>query len=155
MLNRFEFIGNLTKDIQLRKTNNGVSVCNLDIAYNYFVNGQKQTDFAQITVWGKNAEDAAKYLTKGRQVYVDGRIVVRKREIEGKNIPIPEFHADKVLYLGPSNNGNGESQPAFNHPPSQATTNGFQGQASPFSAQNGGFTGQTNPFQSQSGPFGY
>jgi len=159
MLNEFKFIGNLTKDVQLRKTNSGNSVTNLDIAYNYYVNGEKQTDYAQITVWGKQAEDASKYLTKGRQVYAEGRIVIKKRQIEGKNTPIPEFHADKVLYLGPSTNNttnnshNGERQfQPPTHQPQQA--NGYQGSSNPFAAQNGGY-GSQSPFGQSASPFGY
>lgn len=143
MLNRVEFIGNLTKDIELRKTNSQKSVCNLDIALNYYVGNEKKTEYVQVAVWDKQAEDAASYLSKGRQVYVEAKVVVRKRDIEGKNIPIPEFHADRVIYLGASNNQN-----------SQQGSNGFQGHQPPQGYQQdrgSGFQPQNSPFASNNG----
>lgn len=111
MLNRVEFIGNLTKDIELRQTATGKSVTNLDIALNYYVQNEKRTEYVQVSAWDKQADDAAKYLSKGRQVYVEAKVSIRKRTLEGKNIPFPEFHALRVMYLGPANNQNGNGQP--------------------------------------------
>ena len=156
MLNDVKFIGNLTKRVELRRTESGKSVANLDIALNYFIGEEKKTEYVQVVLWEKKAEDAATYLDKGRQVYVEAKVVVRKRNIEGKNIPIPEFHADRVLYLGASNNQNGandqDNQSGGVSPHEQVfgQSNGFQGNpgfqqqsGSPFGNSNGG---NQNPF---------
>lgn len=151
MLNKVEFIGNLTQDLKMRTTNtSGKSVCNLDIALNYYVNGEKKSEYVQVIVWEKQAEDAVKYLSKGRQVYVEAKVIIRKKEINGTNISIPEFHADKVLYLGASNvsgtNNQQESSQSLGHQseykdsPFQQKGNGNNQnhRNNPFAAQNGG-----------------
>ncbi|EFV75002.1 MULTISPECIES: single-stranded DNA-binding protein [Cytobacillus] len=156
MLNEVKFIGNLTKDVELRKTASGKSVTNLDIALNYYVQSEKKTEFVQVILWEKQAEDANTYLSKGRQVYVEAKVVVRKRNIEGKNIPIPEFHGDKVLYLGAASNQNtGSSQQTSNNRNDyDHTKRGHD----PFSYQNGdGMFNTSNNFNSaadNSSPFG-
>lgn len=154
MLNEAKFIGNLTKDLELRKTSSGKSVTNLDIALNYYVQNEKKTDYVQVVVWDKQAEDAANYLAKGRQVYVEARVVVRKRNIEGKNIPIPEFHAEKVLYLGSPNNQNGGgNQPPSNGYNGNQPPQGFQQGHDPFSSQNsGGMFNQSSNYNRNAGP---
>ena len=155
MLNKFEFIGNLTKDLELRKTGSGKSVVNLDIALNYYVQNEKKTEYVQVVAWDKQAEDASSYLSKGRQIYAEGKVVVRKREIDGKKIPIPEFHADKILYLGsPNQNGSGQ-QGANEHYNTQHRTNDYQsddqgfGQESPY---NNNVFGQSTNYNRNSDP---
>lgn len=150
MLNKFEFIGNLTRDVVLRHSNNNKAVCNLDIALNYYVQNEKKTEYVQVTVWEKQAEDAAKYLKKGRQVFTEGRVVVRKRQLEGKNISIPEFHATTVLYLGPSTNsdqqGSERNEQYYDEPPYSGSENSHN----PFVMQNGGgmyHNSGANPFK--------
>ncbi|OIJ09432.1 hypothetical protein BKP35_16390 [Anaerobacillus arseniciselenatis] len=154
MLNRAQFLGNLTKDIELRKTASGKPVANLDIALNYYVQSEKKTEYVQVVVWDKQAEDAAKYLSKGRQVYAEAKVVVRKRNLEGKNISIPEFHAEKVIYLGSSsNNQNGSGQ----HVPNDYEQQGYgQQNSNPFgsSYNDGGFGQNYNGNADPNYPFG-
>lgn len=85
-LNRVELIGRLTRDPQLRYTPNGTAVCNLGLATNRFgrdENNQPKeiTDFHDIVVWNsqyrKLADITAQYLSKGRLVYVEGRLQTR------------------------------------------------------------------------------
>ncbi len=136
MLNEVKFIGNLTKDVELRHTDSGKPVVNLDLALNYYVGNEKKTEYVQVVLWEKRAEDAAKYLSKGRQVFVEAKVIVRKRTFEGKNIPIPEFHADRVGYLGTTNNQNNDprndsypdDQHYGNHSYSQHTSSPFGNQ---------------------------
>jgi single-strand DNA-binding protein len=72
-------IGNLTRDPELRHTPKGTAVSELSLAINRVWNndqGQKQeeTTFVEVTLWGRQAELAQQYLTKGRPVYIEGRL---------------------------------------------------------------------------------
>lgn len=84
-LNRAMIIGNLTRDPEMRKTQTGQSVCSFSVATNRSwtgQDGQKQeaSDFHNAVAWGKLAEICGQYLTKGRKVYVDGRMQTRDWE---------------------------------------------------------------------------
>lgn len=78
-LNKIQLIGNLTRDPELRHTPKGTAVAEISIAINRAwvdASGTKQeeTTFVEITFWGKTAEIAQKYLSKGRGVYIEGRL---------------------------------------------------------------------------------
>jgi single-strand DNA-binding protein len=78
-LNKVMLIGNLTRDPELRYTPSGKAVTDVSIAINrVWVNdqGQKQEDttFVDVTLWGRQAELAQQYLTKGRGIYIEGRL---------------------------------------------------------------------------------
>jgi len=78
-LNKVMLIGNLTRDPEVRYTPKGTAVGDLGLAVNRRVsdgngNWSDETTFVDITVWGTNAENAQKYLTKGRGVFVEGRL---------------------------------------------------------------------------------
>lgn len=84
-LNRATIIGNLTRDPEMRKTQTGQSVCSFSVATNRNWTGQDGTkqeasDFHNVVAWGKLAEICGQYLTKGRKVYVDGRMQTRDWE---------------------------------------------------------------------------
>lgn len=84
-LNRATIIGNLTRDPEVRQTPNGQSVCTFGVATNRSWTGsdgqkQEQTEFHNVVAWGKLAEICGQYLTKGRKVYVDGRLQTRDWE---------------------------------------------------------------------------
>ena len=81
--NKITLIGNLGRDPELRYTPQGNAVCDFSIA----VNDRKRdkagefqdvTTWYKITFWGKQAENASKYLSKGRQVFVEGRLQVEE-----------------------------------------------------------------------------
>jgi single-strand DNA-binding protein len=77
--NRVTLLGNLTRDPELKRTKSGSAVTDIGLAMNRsrtLENGEKQdeTTFVDVTVWGKTAENAAKYLQKGRSVLVEGRL---------------------------------------------------------------------------------
>lgn len=81
-LNKVFIIGNLTRDVTLRTTPSGQSVADFGVATNRIwvnANGQKQqeTEFHNIVVWGKMAELCSQYLSKGRLVFIEGRIRTR------------------------------------------------------------------------------
>jgi len=78
-LNKVLLLGNLTRDPELRYTPKGTAVADLGIAVNRRVsdgqgNWSDETTFVDVTVWGNTAENAQKYLAKGRAVFVEGRL---------------------------------------------------------------------------------
>ena len=77
--NRVTLLGNLTRDPELKRTKSGSAITDIGLAMNRsrtLENGEKQdeTIFVDVTVWGRTAENAAKYLQKGRSVLVEGRL---------------------------------------------------------------------------------
>ena len=78
-LNKVMLIGNLTRDPELRYTPKGTAVADISLAINRVWNneqGQKQeeTTFVDVTLWGRQAELAQQYLSKGRGAYIEGRL---------------------------------------------------------------------------------
>jgi single-strand DNA-binding protein len=79
MLNKVMFIGNLTRDPEARRTNNGTSVVKLGIAINRkWKDGQgnpmEETVFVDVDVWAKTADFCRDYLRKGNRVFIEGRL---------------------------------------------------------------------------------
>ena len=115
-INRVVVVGNLTKDPELRQTPSGTSVCKLRIAVNTRIkSGDEWTDkpnYFDVTIWGRQGENAAKYLAKGRPVAIDGRLDWREWEAQdgGKRQAV-EIIAETVQFLG-SGQGGGGSAPA-------------------------------------------
>ena len=105
-LNRVLLIGNLTKDPELRYTPGGTPVANLRLAVNSSFKDQagqrkEETCFVTIVVWSKQAEACNQYLKKGRSIFVEGRLMYRSWEAEGKTRSTIEVKADRVQFLGP------------------------------------------------------
>ncbi len=109
-LNRVLLIGNLTKDPELRYTPSGTPVANLRMAVNSSFKGQdgqrkEETCFVTIVVWSRQAEICNQYLKKGRSVFVEGRLIYRSWEAEGKTRSTMEVRADRVQFLGAPGGG--------------------------------------------------
>ncbi|MBI2104026.1 MAG: single-stranded DNA-binding protein [Candidatus Omnitrophica bacterium] len=104
-LNRVLLIGNLTKDPELRYTPSGAAVVNLRLAVNSTFKDQagqrkEETCFLTVVAWGRQAETCNQYLKKGRSVFVEGRLIYRSWEAEGKTRSTMEVRADRVQFLG-------------------------------------------------------
>ena len=85
MVNKVILVGNLGRDPELRSTASGQQVANFSVATSRKWrdkdgNRQEQTEWHDIVVWGRQAEVAGQYLTKGRQVYIEGRLQTRSWE---------------------------------------------------------------------------
>ena len=82
-VNKVILVGNLGRDAELRYTPGGAPVATLSLAttevWNDNTSGQKQekTEWHRVVVWGKSAEALSEYLTKGKQIYVEGRLQTR------------------------------------------------------------------------------
>ena len=114
-MQRFICTGNLTRDPELRETMGGVKVCNFDIAVKRdfaHADGERETDFFNITTWRTTAESCVKYLKKGNKVGIVGTL--QNRSYEDKNgykRTVTEVVADTVEFLTPKDAGKPERQP--------------------------------------------
>lgn len=102
-MNKIILIGRLTKDPDLRYTQNGKAVCSFTLAVDrpYTNQEEKEADFINIVVWNKSGENAAKYLVKGRQAAVEGRLQIRTYDgDDGKKRWVTEVVADRVEFIG-------------------------------------------------------
>ena len=107
-MNKILLIGRLTKDPDLRYTQNGKAVCSFTLAVDrpYSKDGEQEADFINIVAWNKSGENAAKYLAKGRQAAVEGRLQIRTYDgDDGKKRWVTEVIADRVEFLGGNSSG--------------------------------------------------
>lgn len=114
MLNKVILIGNLTKDLELAETSSGISYTNLSVAVSRpFVNedGERATDFFNVTVWRTQAENCAKYLKKGKKVSIIARLQNRTYEDKNGNKRfVNDIIAEEVEFLSPSDKSSEEYQ---------------------------------------------
>ncbi|MCP4243183.1 MAG: single-stranded DNA-binding protein [bacterium] len=111
-VNKVILVGNLGADPEVRTTPSGTTVANLRIATNERVKqGDEWVDHSEwhrVACFGKTAENVGKYLTKGRQVYIEGKIRTRKwQDKDGADRWSTEIIADRIHFIG----GKGDSAP--------------------------------------------
>lgn len=104
-VNKVIIIGNLGADPEVKTVGQGMMVAQLRIATSENwtdKNGQKQerTEWHRVNVWGKQAEHCGKYLSKGRQVYVEGKLQTRSWEDNGQKKYATDIVASTVQFLG-------------------------------------------------------
>ena len=114
-VNKAILVGNLGRDAEMRFTSGGTPVATVSLATTErFTDreGQKREDtqWHRIVIWGKTAESLHEYLTKGKQIYVEGRIQTREwDDKEGKKQRTTEIRADRIVLLG-GGGGGGEGR---------------------------------------------
>lgn len=119
-LNKAMIIGHLGADPEMRYTQSGTAVANLRIATNENwtdKSGQRQerTEWHRVVTFGRTAENVGKYLKKGRQVYVEGRLQTRDWEDrDGNKRYTTEIVANTITFLGGGGGGGGGG---FDGPP--------------------------------------
>ena len=105
-LNKVMLIGNLGQDPEKRVTGSGQSVTSFSIATSERWTGkdgqkQEKTEWHRIVVWGPQADSCAQYLSKGRQVFVEGRLQTRQwDDKDGNKRYTTEIVANRVQFLG-------------------------------------------------------
>ena len=137
-VNRVVVVGNLTRDPELRHTPSGTAVCSLRIAVNSrqknAATGEwgEKPNYFDVTVWDKQGENCAQYLSKGRPVAIDGRLDWREWEAQdGTKRQAVQIIADNVQFLGGRQDGDfgggerqfvptGAAQSGDDFPPSPA-----------------------------------
>jgi single-strand DNA-binding protein len=115
-INRVVLTGNLTRDPELRTTHGGTAVCAMRIASN---TRRKTPDgwadkpnYFNVTVWGAQGENCARFLSKGRAVAVDGRLEWREWTHDDTKREAIEIVAESVQFLAaPTTNDHGDSPP--------------------------------------------
>jgi len=136
--NRVVLVGNLTRDVELRYTPQGTAVTDIGLAVNERVKRNDQwvdeANFFDVTLWGRLAEIAGEYLSKGSSVLIEGRLKQESWEQEGKKRSKVKVVAEKLQMLGgrsggsPGNGGGGNrnagSQPAEAQQAPAATNQG-------------------------------
>ena len=105
-VNKVILVGNLGRDAELRYTPGGAAVATLNMATTEVWNdkgGQRQekTEWHRVVLWGKSAESLSEYLTKGKQIYVEGRLQTREWEAkDGGKRTVIEVVAERVQFMG-------------------------------------------------------
>ena len=139
MINRVVLTGRLTKDPELRVTQNQMQICNFTLAINRRfkdANGETQADFINCIAFKKTAEIIKQYLTKGSLTGVEGRLQSRSYENkEGQRVFVTEVIVDNVTFLESNNNNSNnhnnqyqqnnyqQTQQKYNQQPNVATGN--------------------------------
>ena len=104
-LNKVMLIGNVGSDPEMRYTPNGKAVTSFRMATNYRYSGpdgerKEETEWFRVNVWGKQAESCNQFLSKGKRVYVEGRLLSRSWEgQDGQMRTSLEVSANRVIFL--------------------------------------------------------
>jgi single-strand DNA-binding protein len=105
-VNKVILVGNLGRDAELRYTAGGAAVATLNLATTEVWNDrsnqrQEKTEWHRVVLWGKQAESLQEYLTKGKQIYVEGRLQTRQwDDKDGNKRYTTEIKCDRVTLLG-------------------------------------------------------
>ena len=126
-VNKVILVGNLGRDAELRYTPGGAAVATLNMATTEVFKdreGQKKEDtqWHRVILWGKTAETLQDYLTKGKQIYVEGKLQTRKwKDKDGNDKYTTEIRGDRVVLLsgGGGNRGEGAGSRASSSSPSE------------------------------------
>jgi single-strand DNA-binding protein len=110
-VNKVILVGNLGRDAELRYTPGGAAVATLNLATTEVWNDrnnqrQEKTEWHRVILWGKQAESLQEYLTKGKQIYVEGRLQTRQwDDKDGHKRYTTEIKADRLTLLGSGSGG--------------------------------------------------
>lgn len=122
--NRVILMGNLTRDIELRYTPGGTAVTDVTLAVNDRRRNQtgewvEETTFVDVTLWGRTAEVASEYLSKGSPLFVEGRLKLDQWEQEGQKRSRLRVVCDRMQLVGGRQGVDGrpspEGRPAASH----------------------------------------
>ena len=117
--NKITLVGNLGRDPELRYTPQGTPVCSFSLATNERrkdrTTGENNdiTTWFRVTLWGRQAETASQYLTRGRPIYIEGRLRVEEwTDRDGKQRHTLEVHATDMQFIGGSKPESGDASAA-------------------------------------------
>ena len=133
MLNRVELIGNLGQDPEMRSGRSGTAIANLRIATTHRAktpegNWEDKTEWHTVVCFGNLADNVEKYLSKGRQVFIEGRLQTRKWEDKSGNTRYStEVVANDIKFLGSrdrdQDGGRQRSRPKYDNERSNERSN--------------------------------
>ena len=104
-MNNTNIIGNLTKDVELKYTQNNKAVVTVSIAVNEGFGDNQKTYFIDVQVWEKQAENLAKYCGKGSKIAVSGKLIQQTWEYEGKKQSKVLIQAFNITFLDSKKEG--------------------------------------------------
>ena len=112
-LNKVMLIGNLGKDPEVRYTASGQAVASFSLATSERYKSksgdwEEKTEWHNVVLWGKQAETAKDYLSKGKTVFIEGRLQTRKwQDKDGRDRYTTEIVGEKMQFVGPKGDGGG------------------------------------------------
>ena len=119
MLNHITVMGRLVADPELRNTDSGTPVCSFRIACDRDYKpkeGERETDFINVTAWRSTAEFVSKFFSKGRMIVVDGRLQIRSyTDRENNKRTAAEIVAGSVYFGVSKPKGDGDQEPPAYH----------------------------------------
>jgi single-strand DNA-binding protein len=122
--NRVVLVGNLTRDVELRYTPSGTAVTDIAIAVNERVKKNEQwvdeVHYFDITLWGRTAEVAGEYLSKGSSVLIEGRLKLDRWEQDGQKRSKIKIVGEKMQMLGGRSGGGQSNGPHTNAAPAHS-----------------------------------
>ena len=127
-MNSVSLIGRITRDPEVRySANSQTAVAKFTLAVNrpFAKDGEQDADFIGITCFGKTAELVEKYMSKGRQVGVTGRIQTGSYEKDGKRVYTTDVIADRVEFLDRGNSGSESNVSTMDNPFDDEIPSGF------------------------------
>jgi single-strand DNA-binding protein len=128
--NKITIVGNLGRDPELRYTPQGIAVCSFSMATNEKrrdKSGDLQdiTTWFKVTLWRQQAENAAKYLTKGSPVYIEGRLRIEEwTDRDNNNRYTLDVQATEMQFIGSRSDGMGGGGDYTSHHDEEATHSG-------------------------------
>lgn len=117
MLNKIFIMGRLTKDPELRRTQNGTAVCSVSVAVERDgkgANGEKETDFIDVVAWKGTAEFLSKHFAKGRMVIIGGSLQMRDwTDRDGNKRRSAEVVARDIYFAEPKQKGEQRTEQTY------------------------------------------
>ncbi len=133
--NRVVLVGNLTRDVELRYIPSGTAVTDISLAVNERVKKNDQwveeANFFDVTLWGRTAEIAGEYLSKGSSVLIEGRLKLEKWEQDGQKRSKVKVVGERMQMLGSKGGGSGGGGGSYSKPANQPSSSEAPQQSAP------------------------
>ena len=113
MLNKLEYQGRLTADIELKQTQSGVSFTEFTVAWSEKYKEVETKCFLRCKAWRQTAEFVSKYFKKGSEILIEGRLVTEQWEKDGQTQSRTICDVEKVHFCGSKSDNGGNSAPTY------------------------------------------
>ena len=108
MLNKIFVMGRLTRDPELRRTNNGTAVCSFRVAWSETIKDRETKLFLNCVAWQSTAELICKYWYKGKEILLEGKLSTREyQDKNGNDRSVTEMTVDRVHFCGKNEDAQG------------------------------------------------